>query len=103
MVENFCSRASPTRSREREEEGSSWRLGLRKCRGEATPCPPYIGGWPPPLSPPPSPRAASPRVEWGESFPPPSRRSPVGFTLGLAGWAYGALCPWPKAARALPL
>src|SRR3954466_1071335 len=81
MVESFCSRASPTRSREREREreregerereskGSSWRLGFG-VRGGCAPCPPYIGGWPAPLAPPPIPRAAAPRLEWGESLPP---------------------------------
>ena len=40
----------------------------------------------------------------GGKFPPfPSLKTPLGFPLGLAGWALGGLCAWPKAARALPL
>jgi hypothetical protein len=70
MVENFCSRASPTYSREREK----WRAAIGPTarvgrRGGCAPALPYIGGWAASLAPPPSPRADDQGEEWGASFP----------------------------------
>jgi hypothetical protein len=77
MVESLCGSASPTRSHEKERlEGSSWPAARVRGEGGRAPAPPYIGGWPATLTPPPSPRAAAKREEWGESFPLPSGRFP---------------------------
>ena len=72
MVESFCGRASPTRSREREREGSSWRLGFGlEVVGRLRPCPPPLYGglagqaWPLLQS-----LADLEKEEWGASFPP---------------------------------
>jgi hypothetical protein len=87
MVESFCGRASPTRSRDRERlEGSSWPAARVGREGGCAPTPPYIGGWPATLTPPPSPRAAAQEGRVGASFPPPSFwKVPLGFPL-RAGW-----------------
>src|SRR3954452_5872337 len=47
VVESFCSRASPTRSREGERERrAAGRLGLEgRCGGWCAPTPLYIEGW----------------------------------------------------------
>src|SRR3954464_13458067 len=46
LVESFCSRASPTRSREGErEEGSRATRVRRRCVGRGRPSPLYIEGW----------------------------------------------------------
>jgi hypothetical protein len=73
MVESFCGRASPTRSREREIlEGSSWPVARVGREGGCAPAPPYIGGWPATLTPPPSSRAVAQEGRVGGKFPPPS-------------------------------
>src|SRR3954468_9918228 len=55
VVESFCSRASPTRSREGErEEGSRAARVWRRCVGRGRPSPNYIEGGRPALAPPPS-------------------------------------------------
>ena len=101
MVENFCSRASPTNSREGERKASKaarvWRRGVG---GWCAPTPLYIEGGAA-LAPPPSPKDK----EWG-AWTLPSSRNPISSlndlnSLGSAG-PYGALCPWPNAARTLP-
>ena len=61
--------------REREVEGSRTAARVGVVGVGVLPYTPYIGGWPAPLTPPPSPRVAAPRVEWGASLPP-SRRFP---------------------------
>jgi hypothetical protein len=77
MVESFCGRASPMRSRERERlEGSSWPAARVGVVGGCAPTPPYIGGWPASLTPPPSPRAAAQEGRVGGKFPLPSGRFP---------------------------
>ena len=48
-------------------------------------------------------RAAARGKSRGQVFPPLFWKVLLGFPLGLAGWAFGALCAWPKVARALPL
>src|SRR3954462_3302401 len=101
MVENFCSRASPTNSREGERKASKaarvWRRGVGVW---CAPTPLYIEGGAA-LAPPPSPKDK----EWG-AWTLPSSRNPISSlndlnSLGSAG-PYGALCPWPNAARTLP-
>src|SRR3954471_5042274 len=57
-------------SGEREVERSRSAARVGGVGGGVRPCPPYIGGWPAPLAPPPSPRAAAPRVGVGGKFPP---------------------------------
>src|SRR3954462_12807767 len=65
MVENFCSRASPTSSREGERRAAG-RLGLEgKVWGWCTPSPLYIEGWGGNPSPFPKPRPAAKEEEWG--------------------------------------
>src|SRR3954464_14692059 len=74
LVENFCSRASPTSSREGERRAAG-RLGLEgKVWGLVRPHPSlYRGGRSP--SPSPKPKPAAPKdKEWGARNPP-SRRS----------------------------
>jgi hypothetical protein len=78
MVENFCSRASPTCSRERAKwRGSNW-LAARVGRERGcAPALPYIGGWAASLAPPPSPRAGGQRGGVGGQVSSlPSRRIP---------------------------
>src|SRR4051812_9340176 len=106
MVDNFCRRASPTNSREGERRVAR-QLGLEaRCGGEgahqpsiyrggaASPCPsskPWAGG--------------QGREEWGARTLPPSRNSiPSLNDLNPieSDGPYGALCPWPNAARTLP-
>jgi hypothetical protein len=70
MVENFCSRASPTCSRESEKWRAAVGPAARVGRGGGSPALPYIGGWAASLAPPPSPRAGGQGEEWGASFPP---------------------------------
>ena len=106
MVENFCSRASPTNSREGERKAAR-QLGLEaRCRGEGAHQPSiYRGGGGQPL---PLLQALGRRPrdkEWGVRTLP-SSRNPISSlndlnSLGSAG-PYGALCPWPNAARTLP-
>ena len=71
-VESFCSRASPTRSREGEREEGSRATGLRgRCVwGGCAPRPLYIEGWAADLAPPPSPKPAAKEEEWGARKPP---------------------------------
>src|SRR3954468_16753802 len=66
MVENFCSRASPTNSREGERKGSrAARVGGEDVRGWCAPTPLYIEGGRSP-SPSPKPKPAAPKdKEWG--------------------------------------
>src|SRR3954465_10663031 len=60
VVESFCSRASPTRSREGERGGAAGRLGVEgRGGGVVRPSPLSIEGWAPALTPPPSPRPAA--------------------------------------------
>jgi hypothetical protein len=97
MVENFCSRASPTCSRAREK----WRAAVRPAArvGRERGCAPaltYIGGWAATLATPPSLGWRPKGEEWGASFPPPSRKccprvSPWAGRLGLCG--HGAPSP----------
>jgi hypothetical protein len=84
MVESFCGRASPTRSRERLE-GSSWPAARVGREGGYAPAPPYIGGWPASLDPPLSPRAATQGGGLGGKFPPSFWKVPLGFPL-WASW-----------------
>jgi hypothetical protein len=71
MVENFCSRASPTCSREREKWRAAVRLAARVGRERGcTPSLPYIGGWAASLAPPPSLGRRPKGEEWGASSPP---------------------------------
>jgi hypothetical protein len=102
MVENFCSRASPTCSREIEK----WRAAIEPAArvgggGGCAPALPYIGGWAASLVPPPSPRAGGQGVEWGQVFPFPLehslRVSPWTGRLGLRG-----LVCLAQVARTLP-
>src|SRR3954464_13921850 len=76
MVENFCSRASPTNSREGERKGSrAARVGGEVVGGWCAPTPLYIEGGRSP-SPSPKPKPAAPNdKEWGGKETPPSRRS----------------------------
>jgi hypothetical protein len=87
MVENFCSRASPTCSREREKwRGRNWlaaRVGRERGCALALP---YIGGWAANLAPPPRLGRRPKGEEWGASFPPPSRISEPSST------GYGSGC-----------
>ena len=77
MVESFCGRASPTHSRERERWRAAVQPAARVGGGEGcAPAPPYMGGWPANLAPPPSPRAAAQGEGVGGKFPPPSGRFP---------------------------
>jgi hypothetical protein len=86
MVESLCGRASPTCSRERERlEGSSWPAARVGVEGGCAPAPPYIGGRPVALTPPPSPRAAAQEGRVGGKFPPSFWKVPLGFPL-RAGW-----------------
>src|SRR3954469_1858075 len=73
VVESFCSRASPTRSREGEREEGSRAARLEgKVWGVVRPSPLYIEGWEPPRPPPPS-LGGGPKEEGvGGKFPPPS-------------------------------
>jgi hypothetical protein len=97
MLENFCSRASPTCSRAREMWRAAVGPAARVGRGGGfAPALPYIGGWAASLAPPPSPRAGGQGVEWEASFPPSLLNIPLGFPLGLAGWALRAWCAWTK-------
>src|SRR5215216_1283356 len=60
VVESFCSRASPTRSREGErEEGSRAAKVEEEVWGVVRPSSLYREGWVPALTPPPSPRPVS--------------------------------------------
>jgi hypothetical protein len=60
VVDSFCGRASPMHSRERDRSrGSNWPVARVGVEGGCTPAPPYIGGWPAALAPPPSPRAVA--------------------------------------------
>jgi hypothetical protein len=71
MVENFCSRASPTCSREKEKLRAAVRPAARVGRGGGYgPALPYIGGWAASLAPPPSPRAVAKGGGVGGKFPP---------------------------------
>ena len=45
VVESFCSRASPTRSREGEREGSREARVVEEVCGGCAPSPIYIEGW----------------------------------------------------------
>src|SRR3954469_12744917 len=67
MVENFCSRASPTNSREGERKASKaarvWRRGVGVW---CAPTPLYIEGGGAALAPPPSPKDK----EWGHGLSP---------------------------------
>src|SRR3954471_5540158 len=71
MVENFCSRASPTNSREGERKGSkAARVGGEGVWGWYAPTPLYIEGGRSP-SPSPNPKPAAPKdKEWGARKPP---------------------------------
>src|SRR3954470_22852386 len=87
------------RGRERRAAG---RLGLRgRCGGWCAPSPLYIEEWAPTLAPPPSLGRRPRREEWGASSPL-LLEAPLGFPLVWPAGPYGALCPWPNAARALP-
>ena len=44
MVENFCNRASPTNSRERERRAATRRLGFEEVWGEGAPLPSLYRG-----------------------------------------------------------
>src|SRR3954463_16816864 len=71
VVESFCSRASPTCSREGErEEGSRAARVVCDVWGRCRPSPLYIEGWPPALAPSPSPRPAAKEGGVGGKFPP---------------------------------
>src|SRR4051812_47947058 len=89
VVESFCSRASPTRSREGErEEGSrAARVGGGGAGGGCAPSPINIEGWEGSPCPSPKPSAGGQgREEWGASLPPPSRSSPrVSLGFGRMG------------------
>ena len=102
MVENFCSRASPTNSREGERKASKaarvWRRGVG---GWCAPTPLYIEGGAA-LAPPPSPNRRPQRIRSGGQGNPPSRRSISSLNLSWPAGPYGALCPWTNAARTLP-
>jgi hypothetical protein len=103
MVENFCSRASPTCSRERGKWSSSNRPAARVGRGGGcAPALPYIGGWVASLGPPPSPRAAAKEGGVGASFSPPSRTFALGFPLGLGRLGLRGLVHLAQVARTLP-
>jgi hypothetical protein len=71
MVENFCSRASPECSREREKWRATVRPAARVGReGGCAPALPYIGSWAASLAPPPRLRpAAKGGGVGGASFP----------------------------------
>src|SRR3954464_7209592 len=77
MVESFCSRASPTRSREGErEEGSrAASFGGEGVWRWCAPSPLYIEGWAASLAPPPSPNRQPQGGGVGGKETPPSRRS----------------------------
>ena len=69
--ESFCSRASPTCSREGEREGSRVARVEEEVCGEGAPQPSlYRGLAGCPLAPPPSLGPAATWEEWGASFPP---------------------------------
>jgi hypothetical protein len=104
MVQNFCGRASPTRSHGRETCRVAVGPAARVGEGEAVPQPSlYIGGWAASLAPPPSPRPTAKVGGVGRKFPPPSRRVALGFPLGWrAGPFLGMVC-LAQVARTLPL
>jgi hypothetical protein len=84
MAENFCSRASPTCSRERWK----WRAAIGPAArvgrgGGCAPALPYIGGWAASLAPPPSPRDGGQRGGVGGKFPP----FPLEHSLRVSPWA----------------
>src|SRR3954468_2834465 len=106
MVENFCSRASPTNSREGERKGSRatrvWRQGVGG-RGRTSPL--YIegGGQPLPLL-----QALGRRPREGEvggKDSPPSR-NPISslneFKLSRIGWALWGLVPLDQSGQDTP-
>src|SRR3954462_3510123 len=74
VVESFCSRSSPTRSREGErEEGSrATRLEGKVCGGVVRPIPLYIEVWAPALAPPPILGRRPKEGGVGGKEPPPS-------------------------------
>jgi hypothetical protein len=85
MVENFCSRASPTCSRER----GKWRAAISRWlglgEGEAAPQPSLIYEARQPAWPLLQALGRRPKgKEWEASFPPPSRTFALGFPLGLS-------------------
>jgi hypothetical protein len=97
MVENFCSRALPTCSREREKwRGSNWPAARVGRERGCAPALPYIGGWAASLAPPPSPRAGGQRGGVGGKFPPFLLEESLRVSPRLVGWALGAWCAWPK-------
>src|SRR3954464_9080194 len=80
LVESFCSRASPTRSREGEREEGSRATRLEgKVWGVVRPSPLYIEGWVPALTPPPSPRPAAKGGRSGGQGNPPFYKLQLGF------------------------
>jgi hypothetical protein len=104
MVENFCSRALPTCSRERGKWRSSNRPVARVGReGRLRPSPPLyrrLGGQLGPLL-----QALDwwPKgEEWGASFLPPSRTFALGFPLGLGRLGLRGLVRLAQVARTLP-
>src|SRR3954471_3862655 len=102
VVESFCSRASPTRSREGEREEGSRAARLEgKVWGWCAPSPLYIEGWAPTLAPPPSLGRRPRREEWGASFPL-LLEAPLGFPLGFAGWALWGLVPLAQCGQGTP-
>ena len=85
----------------REEGSRAARVGGEGVRGWCAPTPLYIEGGAA-LAPPPSPNRRPQRIRSGGQGNPPSRRSISSLNLSWPAGPYGALCPWPNAARALP-
>src|SRR4051812_28879555 len=89
--------------REREEGIRATRLEGKVCVwGGGVPQPSIYRGVGANPSPSPKPRPAAKGGRSGGQGTPPSRSSKLGFPLVWPARPYGALCPWPNAARALP-
>src|SRR3954462_6203409 len=87
----------------RERGRSAGRLGLEgKVWGVGRPQPSLYRGGGAALAPPPSPNRRPQRIRSGGKETPLSKRSISSLNLSRPAGPYGALCPWPNAARALP-
>ena len=87
------------------ERGATGRLALggEGVGGWCAPSPLYIEGWADAtLAPSPKPNRRPQRGGVGGKETPPSRRSISSLNLSWPAGPYGALCPWPNAARTLP-
>src|SRR3954464_9056730 len=103
LVESFCSRASPTRSREGErEEGSRAARVRRRCGGRGRPSPLYIEGGRPALAPPPSLGPAAKGGRSGGKDSPLLLEALARVYPLLAGWALWGLVPLAQCGQGTP-